>query len=65
MRSFMCLSAFPGEEERRRIHVSVSEFHVSIRLPMHIDFLQQLPDEEEEEEEERQRHKHMPFSLRP
>jgi hypothetical protein len=30
-------------------------FRVSIRLPMHIDFLQQLPDEEEEEEEERQR----------
>ena len=26
-------------------------FRVSIRLPMHIDFLQQLPDEEEEEEE--------------
>ena len=30
-------------------------FRVSIRLPMHIDFLQRLPDEEEEEEEERQR----------
>ena len=28
-------------------------FRVSIRLPMHIDFLQQLPDEEEEEERQR------------
>ena len=36
--------------------VGVGEvFRVAIRLPMHIDFLQQLPDEEEEEEEERQR----------